>query len=51
MENQVAEFIVKARTTAGTKIYQVKIKLSTLLKQIRNDSFALIRKIMPYVLL
>ncbi|MCX6824108.1 MAG: permease [candidate division SR1 bacterium] len=51
MENQVADFILNARKTTDTTIRKVKIKFSTFLKQIRNDSFALIRKIMPYVLL
>jgi hypothetical protein len=48
MEDQVADFILKARKTTAQKI---KIKFTTFLKQISDDSFALIRKIMPYVLL
>ena len=51
MENQVADFILKSRKVADTTIQQVKIKFNAFLKQISDDSFALIRKIMPYVVL
>jgi uncharacterized protein len=51
MENQVADFILKSRKITNTTIHQIKIKFSAFLKQIRDDSFALIWKIMPYVLL
>lgn len=51
MENQVADFILKARNNTGTAVEQVKVKFNAFLKQISDDSFALIWKIMPYVLL
>ena len=51
MENQVTDFILKARKATDTTVQQIKVKFTTLLKQISNDSFALIWKIMPYVLL
>ncbi len=51
MENQVADFIMNARKTATTAICQETVKFHKFLKQISDNSFALIRKIMPYVLL
>jgi hypothetical protein len=51
MENQVADFILNARKTATTVVRQETIKFHHFLKQISDNSFALIRKIMPYVLL
>lgn len=51
MDNQVAKFILQARNTTNTTIDQVKVKFSLVLKQISTDSFSLIFKIMPYVLL
>ena len=51
MEDQVADFIVNAKKTTASAIQQTKIKISTFMKQISEDSFALIWNIMPYVLL
>ncbi len=51
MENQVADFVLKSRKTADTLVNKVSINFTILLKQISQDSFALIWKIMPYVLL
>ncbi|MCX6822543.1 MAG: permease [candidate division SR1 bacterium] len=51
MENQVADFIIKARKTSDTMNQHIKKKFTLLLKQISNESFSLIWKIMPYVLL
>ncbi len=51
MENQIADFIRKPAQTVNNVIQGEKIKLYVFFKQISKDSFDLILKIMPYVLI
>ncbi|MDD4530413.1 MAG: permease [Candidatus Gracilibacteria bacterium] len=50
MENQVAEFVWKNNGTSN-EIEREEIQLRNFVKQVSKDSFALVWKIMPYVIL
>lgn len=51
LDNQVADFILTARKWVGQEFSQKTIPFGQMIQQVSQDSFALIWKIMPYVLI